>query len=47
MIARLEAEISGQDFSQENSKIDARGLLGDEIQLFEIRKQQLESSIEI
>ena len=48
MIARLEAEISGQDFSQENSQDQMPEVyLGDEIQLFQIRKQQLESSIEI
>ena len=47
-IARLEAEISGEDFSQNNLSDQMQGVyFGDEIQLFQARKQALESSLEI
>ena len=47
-IARLEAEISGEDFSQNNLADQMQGVhFGDEIQLFQARKQALDSSLEI
>ena len=47
-VARLEAEISGEDFSQNNLSDQMQGVyFGDEIQLFQARKQALESSLEI
>ena len=47
-IARLEAEISGEDFSQNNLSDQMQGVyFGDEIQLFQARKQALKSSLEI
>ena len=47
-VARLEAEISGEDFSQNSLSDQMQGVyFGDEIQLFQARKQELKSSVEI
>ena len=47
-IARLTAEIEGQRFTDESYLNDKPGVyFGDEIKLYQIRKQELESSIEI
>ena len=47
-VARLEAEISGEGFTQNSLSGQMQGVyFGDEIQLFQARKQALESSLEI
>ena len=47
-VARLEAEISGEAFSQNSLSNQIQGVnFGDEIQLFQARKQALESNLEI
>ena len=47
-VARLEAEISGEGFTQNSLSDQMQGVyFGDEIQLFQARKQALESSLEI